>query len=558
MHSTDKDLLSLLVDDETSTELQTIAGHVETCARCQARLHELSGAGRWTQEVVTQLRASGYANGVDQLDLTEEMPRTIVEPQASDSGESEIEVDPVRLDFLGSPAHPELLGRLGRYDIERVVGAGGMGIVLKGYDSELHRAVAIKVLAPHLAHSAAARRRFAREAQATAAVIHPNVIPIHNVECEGKTPYLVMRYINGQSLQARVDQEGPLAVIDALRIAQQTAAGLAAAHAQGLIHRDVKPANILLDEGIERVVLSDFGLARTVDDASLTHTGIVTGTPHYMSPEQAGGDSIDCRSDLFSLGCVLWFMLAGRPPFRAATAMGVLNRICHDTHHDIRQINNSVPVPLARIIDRLLAKRPDERTPSAEVLEQELLDVTRAIQSGQLSLEPAGSNSRHAYTRTRWKRLSLTAAGIACVATIVLIGVGNRLDWLSVEMPNAQLRSEQTTLPLGGNNRSSVAKIKGDRTPNTHEDSISSTEPYTLSRIGTGDRWHTQAESLQRELHTITQQDRQAVQWVEILQHIQPTQIEQLANRLDALEQENAGLHQLMPQLDTAPRATHD
>ena len=150
---------------------------------------------------------------------------------------------------------------------------------------------------------------------------------MYNVESEGKLPYLVMQCVSGLSLQSKVDRCGMLPLTDTLRIAKQTAAGLAAAHDQGLVHRDVKPANILLEENVDRVILSDFGLARAVDDASLTRTGVVAGTPHYMSPEQARGDAIDTRSDQFGLGSVMYFMLTGRPPFRATGAMGVLNRI---------------------------------------------------------------------------------------------------------------------------------------------------------------------------------------------------------------------------------------
>src|SRR5205814_9742171 len=175
----------------------------------------------------------------------------------------------------------------------------------------------IKVMAPQLAASATARRRFTREARAAAAVTHDHVVTIHAVEDAGPLPHIVMQFVAGTSLQDRLDRTGPLPLAEVLRIGMQTASGLAAAHAQGLVHRDVKPANILLENGVERVKLTDFGLARAADDASLTHSGQVAGTPAYMSPEQAEGKPVDARSDLFSLGSVLYAMLAGRPAFRA-------------------------------------------------------------------------------------------------------------------------------------------------------------------------------------------------------------------------------------------------
>ncbi len=271
----------------------------------------------------------------------------------------------VSLDFLSPPSHPEMLGRLGRYEIESVIGSGGMGVVLRGFDTELHRPVAIKVLSPHLAGSGAARARFAREAQAVAAIAHEHVLPVHNVESSGKLPYLVMPFIAGSSLQTRLDQQGPLAIKDVVRIALQTAQGLSAAHAQGIVHRDVKPANILLEEDVDRVRITDFGLARAADDASVTRTGILAGTPQYMSPEQTRGEPIDPRSDLFSLGSVMYAMCTGRPPFRAETTMGVLRRISDDAPRPPREVNSDVPEWLETIILRLLAKPPGERYVSA-------------------------------------------------------------------------------------------------------------------------------------------------------------------------------------------------
>ena len=289
----------LLHGDEQTDEFQRLARHVETCDTCRQQLTELAGDPRsWTDVREILGDASPGAAASER--------RAAWPPQ------------PTKLDFLGPPSHPEMLGRLGRYEIERVIGTGGMGIVLRGYDTELNRPVAIKVLAPYLAHNGAARQRFAREGRAAAAVVHEHVVAIYNVESEGEVPFLVMQYVAGESLQDRVERQGPLGPKEILRIGIQAAAGLAAAHQQGLVHRDVKPANILLESGVERVLLTDFGLARAMDDASLTHTGIVAGTPHYMSPEQASGRPVDFRSDLFSLGAVLYFMATGHPPFRAS------------------------------------------------------------------------------------------------------------------------------------------------------------------------------------------------------------------------------------------------
>ena len=194
------------------------------------------------------------------------------------------------LKLLAPTDDDRMIGRWGTYEVVGVVGTGGMGVVLKAFDAALNRYVAIKVLAPHLGSSGAARKRFSREAQASAAVVHDNVIEIYGVAEAAGLPYLVMPYVRGPSLQRRLDDEGPLALAEILRVGMQAAAGLAAAHAQGLVHRDVKPANILLADGIERVKLTDFGLARAADDASLTKTGVIAGTPQYMSPEQARGE----------------------------------------------------------------------------------------------------------------------------------------------------------------------------------------------------------------------------------------------------------------------------
>jgi serine/threonine protein kinase len=403
----DERLTLLLEGAEGSAEFENAAKHLEGCARCQQRLTELSGDdGFWSSQraLLAPLEGDDPRSG--------EFHRHRI-GDSTHSHRPTVDEASIR-EMLAAPSHPEMLGRLGRYEIERIIGAGGMGIVLKGFDSELNRPVAIKLLAPHLARVGAARQRFAREAKAAAAVAHEHVVAIHNVESESSTPFLVMQFIPGESLQARVEREGPLSVAEILRIGVQAAAGLAAAHAQGLVHRDVKPANILLENGVERAYLTDFGLARASDDASLTYTGIVAGTPHYMSPEQADGQPLDFRSDLFSLGSVLYFMSTGHPPFRADRAMAVLKRTCHDTHRPAWHSNAEIPDALSKIIDRLLEKKPSARFGSAQELLAAIQAVLADLQQGRLR------------PRRRWgsKRWGLwTAIACATIATGIAAGM---------------------------------------------------------------------------------------------------------------------------------------
>ena len=285
------------------------------------------------------------------------------------------------LAFLQPSTRPDSLGRLGHYEVLQVIGRGGFGIVLKAFDEVLHRIVAVKVLAPELAATSPARKRFLREARAAGAVRHENVVQIYAVE-EQPLPYLVMEYIPGETLQQRLDRNGPLELPEVIRIAGQVARGLAAAHANGLVHRDVKPSNVLLDSGVgESVKLTDFGLARAVDDASLTQSGLIAGTPLYMAPEQAQGAAIDQRADLFSLGSVLYTMVSGRPPFRAATTMAVLKRVCEDTPRPIREIIPETPVWLCSVIEKLHAKKPEDRYQSAWEVTDVLADCEAQLKS---------------------------------------------------------------------------------------------------------------------------------------------------------------------------------
>ncbi len=322
------------------------------------------------------------------------------------------------LDFLQPSTRPGSLGRIGHYEVLEVLGRGGFGIVFRAFDEALGRVVALKVLAPQLAVMSPARKRFLREAQSSAKVRHENVIQVYAVE-EKPLPYLVMEFIPGETLQQRLDRTGPLKVTEVLRIGRQIAEGLAAAHAQGLIHRDVKPGNVLLEAGpYPRVKITDFGLARAADDASLTQSGVVAGTPLFMSPEQANGEALDHRADLFSLGTVLYAMCTGRPPFRARSALAVLRRVAEETPRPIPEIIPEAPPWLCDIIARLHAKKPEDRFASAR-------EVADLLARHLAQPQPAGEGEPPAMARREprppWTR---RWAAAAAVLLLLLGGLG--------------------------------------------------------------------------------------------------------------------------------------
>jgi uncharacterized protein (TIGR03067 family) len=358
-----KQLQGLLTGQAPADEQANLANHLETCENCRQTLEELVAGSQSWSAAARQLKEE--APGVDPK-LRQIMDKIKSEGRAGDTQDAVARDEELSLDFLSPPEGPGHLGRLGHYEVLEVIGRGGMGVVLKGFDTVLRRIVAIKVLAPQLATTSAARKRFEREGQAAAAIDHEHIVAIYAVDkTAGGLPYIVMEYVAGVSLQERLDRTGPMELKEILRIGLQTARGLAAAHAQGLVHRDIKPANILLHNGVERVKITDFGLARIVDDASLTQSGIVAGTPQFMAPEQARGEAVDHRADLFSLGSVLYVMCAGRPPFRASSALAVLKRVSEETPRPLPQVNPAIPPWLVEIIEKLHAKDPADRFQSA-------------------------------------------------------------------------------------------------------------------------------------------------------------------------------------------------
>jgi serine/threonine-protein kinase len=395
--SCDREGLRLLLEEGLpAAEEGAMLGHLDSCADCRRALEQMAGEETWWEEL------RHVAEAATTVPLS-----AVAEAESFRTG-SAVSGTPVPcaglyLGFLDPSDEPGCLGRLGPFAITAVLGQGGMGIVLGAFDALLDRPVAIKVLSPHLASSAAARSRFAREARAAAAVVHPHVVPIHGVDTWKGLPYLVMSHVAGRSLQEHL-ADGPLPVQEVLRIAMQAASGLAAAHARGLVHRDIKPANILLEEGSGRALLTDFGLARAADDAGLTQSGTIPGTPQYMAPEQARGEPADHRADLFSLGSTLYAMCTGQPPFGSDAALAVLRRVCTGRPRPIRSLAPAVPPWLADFIARLHAPDPAHRFQSAtlvaDLLERCLAHVQRpsAVPLPREVLAPGAAHPR----RARW------------------------------------------------------------------------------------------------------------------------------------------------------------
>ncbi|OYP28510.1 hypothetical protein CGZ80_26445 [Rhodopirellula sp. MGV] len=345
----------------------SVVRHLDHCIDCQKRIESFSGSDNGSLRIVTALQAESRA-------ITSSKSTTPPFSTERPIDHTEQSLADFAVNFLKPARRDDSIGCLGDFDVISVIGIGGMGIVLKGFDTELNRPVAIKVMSPHLAALGVARQRFLREAQATAAVVHPNVMPVLSVsDSQTSLPFLVMPYVVSHSLQQRIDSTGALDTIDVLRIASQVAAALAAAHKQGLVHRDVKPANILLERGVDRAMLTDFGLARAADDVSYTRSGFIAGTPQFMSPEQARGDAIDHRSDLFSLGVVIYSMCAGHPPFQSETSYGVLRKIIESKPKPLRDQNANVPHWLETLTERLLCKDASSRPQSAAKV-QDLLE----------------------------------------------------------------------------------------------------------------------------------------------------------------------------------------
>ncbi|MFK7736621.1 MAG: serine/threonine-protein kinase [Pirellulaceae bacterium] len=389
----DIELLELCLETPPNhSDRDELLEHIADCPQCRTTLEWLAGEPTWWQRSQAALASTLYedhrhsptlhiAGSIcplsDQVAASQNAPQQLVE--------HEIET----LQRLLEPAtHPELLGRLGRYELEELVGRGGMGLVFRAFDTDLHRVVAIKTLAIHLVPIESARERFVRESRACASLLHSHIVPIYDVVHDTPVPALVMQYVPGPSLDQWLEQHGAMEWRQALSLLSQLADALSAAHAEGLIHRDIKPGNVLVEADATRALLADFGLVRTLDDASLTHSGMLAGTPDYMSPEQAKGEHATELSDLFSLGALAFTMLTGQPPFRAPEPFAVINQVIHKPHEFPLSVQNRVPSQLLVLVNRLLEKDPEDRFTSSAELYEALSTLKRLDHAGELTVGP--------------------------------------------------------------------------------------------------------------------------------------------------------------------------
>jgi serine/threonine-protein kinase len=276
----------------------------------------------------------------------------------------------------------------GRYALERELGRGGMGAVYLGRDLKLDRLVAIKVLPPELGVRPELRERFLRETRTAASFSHPNIVSVHGVEEIGALLFFVMTFVEGETLSQRVQRQGPLSVADATRMLQEVAWALSYAHGRGVVHRDVKPDNILVERATGRAMVMDFGIARSVAASGLTQMGETVGTPHFMSPEQAAGDKLDGRSDLYSLGVVAYYAVTARLPFDAPSAQGIMVAHISQPAPPVAKARPDLPAPLAAVIDRCLLKDPEERYATGEAL----VEALEAIKLRRTEVAPSIRN----------------------------------------------------------------------------------------------------------------------------------------------------------------------
>ena len=414
----------------------------------------------------------------------------------------------------------------GRYEIQEQIGIGGMGVVYCAHDATLRRDVAVKIIAPHLVQQADARARFQREAQAVAGLTHPNIVAIYDFVEEPKShgAALIMELLRGASLRQRMADKNRPAFSE---VAIQTCRALEAAHAKGILHRDIKPENIFVcADGTLK--LMDFGLARLLDAANSTQSGMIVGTISYMAPEQLRGEKLDVRTDLYALGVLLYEYLSGVTPFAADNPGAVLLKHLNEPPPSLRAKLPTLPAEIEAIVLKLLAKNPDDRYPSATALREALENPSPSGKTTQVELanslatlptvvvaaprpmpapiaplfpkpDYSGGKGPYLISSERRKR---SVAGLLAVPVLLLIG-GGAASYLYTKRQNAPLsmvRKPQTTKNARRSAKTRKSKTENNRTAATQDDSLSRVVKQERKEKAALERERREREKLQQEL----------------------------------------------------------
>ena len=438
---TDHQLQQLIEGKLSSEEEGRLENLLSLDAGLRMRLDRLCGGDEWSIGAAPLPPAHSSAR----LSIAiEQVERYVLEGSIAPS------TAPSTTASATSSTSPDLsdLPTLSGIKLVRQIGQGGMGVVYEGIDEALGRRVAVKFIQPMRAASPEAQERLVREAKATAALHHENIVTIHSIQTINGTPALIQQFIDGPTLQEVLDSSGALPIERCLDLARQLTQGLAAAHAAGIVHRDLKPGNVLIDKQTGKARLADFGMAKHIADLHLSSPDIVSGTPAYMSPEQSRGEPTDGRSDLFSLGAILYTAIAGRAPFQGEDPFVVMDQVRSAQQPLLASVRPESPSWLNALVEKLLAKRPEHRIASADEL-LKLLDI-----------------SSNRSTPSRVQR------GLVVTALCLLVSVGAYYGWLQTNqrsvpgLSQSQLQSQTQSLSGSASAASAVsAADAGHRLP---------------------------------------------------------------------------------------------
>ena len=481
--------------------------HLSQCHSCVAIAETIHGRDAITDAIQTGWQIQGDDEDIlAQVIERGKMLRSEVETSQFQetvlSGEQQVVNAPAEscraadeeIDFLAPPEQPDEIGRLGDYRVLDVLGVGGMGIVFRAEDPKLKRTVALKAMKPANAASKSAKDRFVREAQSAASISHDNIVHIYQVGEDRSIPFIAMQFLPGESLLSRLKREKRIEQPELLRIGREVAEGLAAAHEHGLIHRDIKPDNIWIEEKTHRAKILDFGLVRSAsDEAGLTQSGMVLGTPRYMSPEQAQGEEVDHRGDLFSLGSVLYHLAGGKPPFGGKNVTTTLMAVAEANPTPVETLCPELHPDFVKLIGRLLSKNCEQRPQSAKEVVKSISEIEKQLAKAeqeelrqrQMAETISMPRSRTATSRSR-SRSPLFLGGVIGTLAIGLVAA----LWAAGIIFKAETPDGTLVIEVTGNDFATSVKGKTvtiENTATNEKFTIDISSPEQAKKLAPGD-----------------------------------------------------------------------